>query len=288
MSTAVLDLSRRAVARADALRRGCSSTAMRRSLTLVAGELWQIRGWAAAELQDDETAARSTALALVAADEADSPELRAYTMSLNLADAVLYCAKECDLAATAAAVSAAQTWAQRSGNPAVLSHVHSIAARVHAWGGHEAAALGALDESERHLERSIPEERPTWLYWYDRAVLPRYRGQCLLSLRRAGGGSGVGTLDQVVAAFRGGLSARVGGYPRDRAGDHLWLADSYWEFGEREQAARHASDALLVAAGMEHRRRFRERLAEYRQRMEGDPLPAAREFVDRYHTLGRS
>jgi hypothetical protein len=121
------------------------------------------------------------------------------------------------------------------------------------------------------------------MYWYDDTVLPRYRAHCLLALHRAGR-AGVAGLDEVVGALRGSLASRSGGYPRDRVGDHLGLADACWEFGEREEAARHASDALILMAGMEERR-FRERLEEYRRRMEGDPLPAARQFVDRYHTL---
>jgi hypothetical protein len=147
MSATVLRVGRRALARVDELLQGCTSPAARRPLTLVAGELSQLVGYAAAGLHDDEAATRYTARAIAAADEAGSTELHAYTMGLNLADAELYCQKECSLAATADAATAAQEWARLSGNPAVVSHAHSVAARVHARAGREPAALRALDKA---------------------------------------------------------------------------------------------------------------------------------------------
>ena len=65
---------------------------------------------------------------------------------------------------------------------------------------------------------------------------------------------------------------------------HLHLADVFWEHREREESIRHASDALVLAAGMEWRGGW-ERLEDVHHRMEGDPLPAAREFSDRFRTL---
>jgi hypothetical protein len=82
------------------------------------------------------------------------------------------------------------------------------------------------------------------------------------------------------------MAGRDGWYPRELARDHLNLADAYWVHGEREVAGRHASDALVIAAGMEWRR-VRQRLQDFRRRMDGDPLPAARDFVERYGALVR-
>ncbi len=170
--------------------------------------------------------------------------------------------------------------------PTVVSFGHSVAALVQARAGRESSALRALDEAERHLERSTPEERPTWLYWYDPAVLLGRRGRCLLDLRCAerSGGSGI---DETVTALGGYLTALGSGFPRDRAWRQLHLADAYWQHGEREESARQASDALVLAAGMEYRT-IRERLEDVHRRMEGDPLPAARDFGDRFRTLVRS
>jgi hypothetical protein len=286
MSAAVLQVGSRTLARVDDLVRDCTSAAARRPLTLLAGELSQIVGYAAAGLGDGESARRFTDRAITAADEGGSADLHEYAVSLNLVSAKLECGTTCDLAATATAATAAQEWARLSGNPAVVSHAHSVAAGVQARAGREAAALRALDDAQRYLERSTPEERPTWLYWYDRAALLGWRGQCLLDLRRAGrpGGSGI---DETVTALRGSLAARSGGYPRDRAWRHLHLADAYWEHGEREESIRHASDALVLAAGMEWRH-VRERLEDVHRRTDGDPLPAAREFGDRFRTLIQS
>ncbi len=94
-------------------------------------------------------------------------------------------------------------------------------------------------------------------------------------------------IDETVAALRGALAARSSGYPRDQAHDHLDLADAHWLHGEREESARHASDALVLAAGMESRP-VRERLEDVRCRMEGDPLLAAGDFNERFRTLIRS
>jgi hypothetical protein len=283
MSAAVLQVGRRALPRVDELVRDCTSAAARRPLTLLAGELSQIVGHAAAGLHDDDTAARYTDRATAAADEAGSPDLHAYTMSQNMVSAELYCRTHCDPAAAATIAAAVQEWARLSGNPVVVSHAQLDAARVHARAGRESAALRALDEAERYLERSTPEERPTWLYWYDQTVLLGCRGECLLELYRAGrpGASGI---DATVAAFRGAFTTWGGGYSRDRAWRHLDLSDAYWEHGERDESIRQASDALVLAAGMEWRR-IRERLEDVHRRVEGDPLPAARDFGERFRTI---
>jgi hypothetical protein len=283
MSAAVLQVGRRTLARVDDLLRDCTSAAARRPLTLLAGELSQIVGYAAAGLHDGKTARRFTDRAITAADEAGSLDLHAYTMSLNLVGPVLEGRTTDDLAATATAATAAQEWARLSGHPTVVSYAHGVAALVQARAGRESAALRALDEAERYLERSTPEERPTWLYWYDRSVMLGRRGQCLLDLRRAGRPGGPG-MDETVTALRGSLAALSSGFPRDRAWRQLHLADAYWQHGEREESARHASDALVLAAGMEWRS-IRERLKDVHRRMEGDPLPAARDFGERYRTL---
>jgi hypothetical protein len=283
MSATALQVGRRALVRADGILHGCTSAEMRRMLTLIAGELCQLVGYVAAGLQDQEMAERCTARAIAAADEAGSPELHAYTMGLNLAYTELYCRKECNMTAAAAAVTAAQQWARLSRNPAVVSHAHSVAARVHARAGHETAALHALDQAERYLERSAPEDRPPWLYWYDRAMLLSCRGQCAVSIHRERR-VGASRVDEKLAAFHAAIAARTRGYPRDQAGDHLDLSDVYWEHGERDESARHANDALVLAAGMEWRR-LRERLEEYRGRMEGEQRPAAREFTERFRAL---
>ena len=143
--------------------------------------------------------------------------------------------------------------------------------------------LRALDEAEMCQARSAPEERPTWLYWYDNAALLADRGQCYLDLHRSGRTSGP-SLDETVAVLHDAVATRAGGYPRDLARDHLNLADAYLNHGEHETAARHASDALVLATGMEWRG-VRQRLEDVRRRMEDDPLPAAREFIERFQTV---
>jgi hypothetical protein len=112
MSAAVLQVGRRTLARVDDLLRDCTSAAARRPLTLLAGELSQIVGYAAAGLHDGETAKWFTDRAIAAADEAGSADLHAYTMSLNLVGAELEGRTTCDLAATATAATAAQEWAR--------------------------------------------------------------------------------------------------------------------------------------------------------------------------------
>jgi hypothetical protein len=286
MSATVLQVGRRALARVEDLVRDCTSATARRPLTLLAGEFAQIVGLAAAGLHDDESARRYTDRALAAADEAGSPDLHAYAVSINLVSAELYCRTRCDHVTTANAATAAQEWARLSGNPAVVSHALSVAACVHARAGCESATLRALDEAERYLERSTPEERPTWLYWYDRPFLLGRRGECMVHLHRERG-SGASRIEETVATLRGALAAPGDGYPRDRACRLLELADAYWGHGEREESIRHASEALVLAAGMEWRG-IRERLEGVHRRMQSDPLPAARDFGDRFRTLIRS
>jgi hypothetical protein len=114
-------------------------------------------------------------------------------------------------------------------------------------------------------------------------MLLGYHGECFMELHRAGR-SDVSAIDETVAALHGSLTARSGAYPRDRAYHYLDLADAHWAHGEREESARHASDALVLSAGMEWRRVW-ERLEDVRHRMEGDPLPAVRDFNERFRAL---
>jgi tetratricopeptide (TPR) repeat protein len=281
MSAAVFQMGRRALARTDELLRDCTSAGARRPLTLIAGELCQLVGYAAVGLGDHDTARAYAQRAMAAADELGSAELHAYTMSLNVSDAELDLSA--DVEAATRATAAAQDWARLSGNPAVLSHAYNIAARAHARAGRERAALHALDEAERYQERSTPEERPTWLYWLEPAKLLADRGTCYLELHRSGSPGAPG-LDETVAVLRRAVAAQGGRYPRDLARGHMNLADAHWTHGEREEAARHATNALLVAAGMEWRGVW-QGLEDVRRRMEDDPLPAAREFIERFQTF---
>ncbi|MEA2672634.1 MAG: hypothetical protein QOG45_2854, partial [Chloroflexota bacterium] len=89
MPGAVLQIGRRAVVRADELVRDCTSAGARRPLTLIAGELCQLVGYAAVGLGDHDTARAYAVRAMAAADELGSAELHAYTMSLNVSDAEL-------------------------------------------------------------------------------------------------------------------------------------------------------------------------------------------------------
>jgi hypothetical protein len=281
ISAAVLQIGRRALARVDELLKDCTSAGARRPLTLIAGELCQLMGWAAAVGSHDHDAAREYASrALAAADEASSPELHAYTMSLNLSGVDLDVRG--DVEAAVAGAGAGQEWARLSGNPAILSHAYDFAARAHARAGGERAALRALDEADRYHERSVPEERPTWLYWHDRAARLASRGQCYLYLQQSARAGGPG-LGETVGVLHDAVATRGGRYPRDLAYDQLNLADAYWSHGEHEAAARHASDALVLGGGMDSRS-IRLRLQELHRRMEGDPLAAAREFVERFQT----
>jgi hypothetical protein len=142
-----------------------------------------------------------------------------------------------------------------------------------------------LDEAEGCLQRSASEARPSWLYWYQPAALLGYRGECYLDLQRNDSSSGPG-LDETVAVLRGAMAHAGGWCPRDLARDRLNLADAYWVHGECEAAARYASDALMIAAGMDWRH-VRKRLQDFQRRMDGVPLPAARDFVERFRTLVR-
>jgi hypothetical protein len=284
MSTAVLQIGQRALARVEELLKHCTTAGARRPLALIAGELSQLAGYAAVGLHDQDTAREYAARALAAADEAGSTELHAYTMSLNVS--VLELEVRGDVKAASSAAAAAQEWARLSADPAVLSYAHNTAARAHARAGRDGAVLRALDEAERYQARSVPEQRPTWLYWYDHAALLADRGQCYLDLQQSGRGGGPG-LDETVAVLHDAVEARAGRYPRDLARDHLNLADAYWNHGERETAARHAGDAVVLATGMEWRGVW-QRLEHLRGRMEGDPLPAAREFVERCQTSAPS
>jgi hypothetical protein len=282
MCGVVLQTSRRALARADELVRSSSSEAARRPLALIAAELSQIAGWAAVELDDHDRGRRHVQRAITAADEARSAELHSHILSLNVSYAE---GLQGNARAAVDAAAAALDWARQSGDPTTISFAQYVAARAWVRAGDERGALDALEQSDRHLERCTGASRPAWLYWYDRADALSNRGQCHLDLHRAGKTSGSGA-GEAVAAFRAAASARDHRFTRERAHDHLDLTDAYEEDGEREMAARHASDAVVLAAGMDSRR-VRQRLEQFHTKVQADPLPAARDFSERYRTLIR-
>lgn len=161
--------------------------------------------------------------------------------------------------------------AGRSAAPAVLGWLGVVHATALAAGGQPAPARTALATAEQHLDQGSGDERPEWMYDFDRPRFDAYAGACYLRMDRPG------EAELVLRRALAGLSP--GG--RRRAEVSLDLAGALLAAGEAEEAAELAGRAADEfgawdsAAGLDRVTAFAGTL-----RQAGDPA-AARSLTDR-------
>ncbi|MDX3497853.1 XRE family transcriptional regulator [Streptomyces turgidiscabies] len=141
------------------------------------------------------------------------------------------------------------------------------------------AVAGLADETERALvaaESALAEiddaPQPDWTAWVDQNELRIMTGRCWTELRRP---------LRAVPALETALAEYDDAHARDKSLYLSWLADSYIEAGEIEQAAAATSRALDLAAGVASVRP-RERLAPVLRRLGNHrALPVVAETLEK-------
>lgn len=116
--------------------------------------------------------------------------------------------------------------------------LHRVAmAAAHA--GERLEAEATLVQAGQAVERCVPGEAPEWLYWLDEAELRAMTGRCWAMLGRP------------LRAVRLLASRPATAWPRTATLDGVWLARSYLQLGEVEQACWAAGRAWsdAVSAG---------------------------------------
>jgi len=206
----------------------------RRAVRLVA-EYAQLAGWVHADADDPLAARRAYGVALRAASAGGDRPLAAHV--LGALSHLSYAGGDPQEALLLARTGYAGVRTEASGyTQALLQHRVAIAA---ARLGERRAAHAALAAAERAADRSQPDQQPSWLYWLDQAELAAMTGRCLVVLGRP------------LRAARLLATPRAGLGPRAASLYAGWLARSYLELGEVEQACQVALRALgdAVRAG---------------------------------------
>jgi transcriptional regulator with XRE-family HTH domain len=208
-----------------------SSGEQRRGVLRTVAGYAQLAGWVRADTGQDDAARRAYRVALQAAAVAGDRDLAGYVLA-SLSHLSLVTDTNEALLLAQSGQAGVRDGGSLLTRTLLLHRVALAAARV----GERRTAEVALGEAEQLAERAEPQPEPPWLYWLDRDELSAMTGRCLLALGRP------------LRAVR--LLSR----PRDNAGPRTtalygaWLARSYVELGEVDEACRVAGRALADAA----------------------------------------
>lgn len=166
-------------------------------------------------------------------------------------------AQALDLAGNALAYAAYQQTATQQSGTALATSSYEVARQVatpkvsalllerkawaHATAGEAAETDRALNLAREALNASADRPEPDWVFWVDAAEIDIMAGRCWTELRRPL--RAVPVLERVLAAFDDT-------HARDKALYLTWLATSYLQAHEVEQAAATLAHAADLAAGV--------------------------------------
>jgi tetratricopeptide (TPR) repeat protein len=217
------------------LRQGLYSTPVGRQLLSVLSEQAQQAGWAAFDAGNQEYAKRlyeeSRSAAIEAGDDALAGNALAFLayqqIGENPQEAVRMATASCEISKEALTGS-------------VGALLHERRAWAHAVSGNASEAQRALAMAEEALTRDS-ESQPDWAAWVDASELQIMTGRCWTELKRP---------LRAVPVLRTVLADFDDAYARDKALYSSWLAESYLNAGEIEEAAEVASHILDLSAGV--------------------------------------
>jgi tetratricopeptide (TPR) repeat protein/transcriptional regulator with XRE-family HTH domain len=250
---------------------GYGETLGKRFLSAV-GELCQLAGWTAADAGLTAIAQRYYAAGIHAAHEADNAPLAANLISSlsylysnvgNLGEAVL-------LAHTAYA------GARHRASAATRALLQERIAWAHARAGELRQTQRALGEAELAYEQRNSADDPPWVYWLDRDEIDVMAGRCYTELGRPRPAEPL-------------LRSVLDRYNEDRVRERVlytsWLAESYVQARDIDQAAAQATRALVLSTRV-NSSRSRERVQFLRRRLAGTPhARSVRHFEELYREL---
>jgi len=250
---------------------GYSESIGKRFLTAT-GELSQLAGWTAADAGLPATAQRYYSAGIHAAHEADDAPLAAnlisslsylYSNAGNLGEAVL-------LAHTA------HIGARHRASATTQALLQERIAWAHARAGELRQTQRALGEAELAYEQRNPAEDPLWAYWLDRDEIDVMAGRCYTELRRPRWAEPL--LRNVLERYN---EDRV----REKVLYTSWLAESYVQTEDIDQAAAEATRALILSTRV-NSSRSRQRVQFLRRRLAATPhARSVREFEELYREL---
>jgi tetratricopeptide (TPR) repeat protein len=235
---------------------GYSETLGKRFLTAV-GELCQLAGWTAADAGLTAIAQRYYVAGIHAAHEADNAPLAA-----NLISSLSYLYSNVGSLGEAVLLAhSAYAGARHRASAATQALLQERIAWAHARAGELRQTQNALGEAELAFEQRNPGDDPSWVYWLNRDEIDVMAGRCYTELHRP---------RQAEPLLRNVLDR----YDEDRVRESLlytsWLAESYVQTEDIDQAAAQATRALILSTRV-NSSRSRERIQFLRRRLAGAP-----------------
>jgi tetratricopeptide (TPR) repeat protein len=207
-----------------------------RRLRSLFGEQHQLAGWAAFDAGHHAQGHRHFMDSFHAARDANDPALAGNALAF-----VAYQETATNKNGTATAQASYET-ARATATPRVEALLLERMAFAHAAVGDARQADTALTQAREALQRADDRRDPDWVFWVDEQEIDIMAGRCWTELRRPL--RAVPVLEDVLARFDDT-------HGRDKALYLTWLASSYLQAGEIEQAATtllHAHD-LSVGVG---------------------------------------
>jgi transcriptional regulator with XRE-family HTH domain len=202
----------------------------------LAAEFLELAGYQAVDTGCAGTSQDLYQQALSAAIRSGDVAYGGYLVAVNLGHLALHCGHP----------DIALMWAQKAraglgsaASPATRAAVTAVSARALARMGREAEATVELMTCERLLERSIPDDEPEWIRYFDRAYLSDEIAHCLHDLGRP-----TSARSQAEVALNGVSASRV----RRLGIDATLLASAWLQTGEVEQACAVAREAAGYTA----------------------------------------
>ena len=214
----------------------CSYSApVGRTLLSIAAQQAQQAGWAAFDIGDHVTAQRLYESSRQAANLAQDAALEGNALSL-LSYQTLDMSRSGVEAATASCAAASQ-----SGSPAVRALMWERAAFAHARIDDQAHTERALAAAQDALAELGQEPDPDWAYWADELEFRLISGRCWAELHSP---------DRAAPLLESVLGELPAVQTRNVAVYSTWLAGTYLDAGQFEQAATVLGRALDMASGV--------------------------------------
>lgn len=166
--------------------------------------------------------------------------------------------------------------AKRRTSATTIALLHERIAWAHARADEPRQTQRALDEADRFYARRVAADDPGWVYWLNQRETQIMAGRCYTELRRP---------QRAEPLLRAALDRYSDDLARGASLYARWLADSYVQAGEIDEAAAHASRSLVLSTRVnssrarERRRLLWAKLRPHRQ------AKAVRQFEEQFRAI---
>jgi len=211
------------------------SAATRRALMGIYAEQVQQAGWAAFDAGDSDGAARLFSDSLAAAEEANDQALAGNSLAFLAYQRAFLLSPDVALA------EASYERAKSSAPGRVQALLLERLAFTYAVAGNVSETERALDLARASLVAATGPQAPDWVFWVDATEVDIMAGRCWSQLRRP---------LRAIPLLSTALAGFDDSHARDKALYLSWLASSYADAGEPEQAAAVTNRVIDLAAGV--------------------------------------